>query len=1073
MSFKPCPSLETLHNCAIGNLSEAEADDVFEHLDACTNCEEAFTTIRVPQPIGQFCEENDFRKERECSDLVKQLTGESLVSPDARKREELSGQHIRDYQLIRQLGRGGMGTVYLARHTRLNKLVAIKLVPEHSHEDPTAVARFEREMQAVGLLDHPNVVGALDAGDAEGMYFLTMELVDGCNLSRFTRAKQLLQIADACEIVRQVADGMQYAHKQGLIHRDIKPSNLMLARDQDGAPSVKILDLGLATMPEAGDNITSLTDENFLVGTLEYMAPEQCDDSEGLDHRADIYSLGVTLYRLLTGTVPFHGPEFRKPARRLFALTSQDAPGIVTRRDDLPELLTDLVDRMLSRDPAARPQSMTEVADVLSQFSTDANLAELLTDVPEAAGDDEQTLQSDSLFLSPSMADTSPTAIRTVVEWKAAQPVANSESSGGSGSNRFRWLAFAAAIPMAILAAVIWIKTDEGYIRIEHDEEIEPTLEFFRDGEPVEGFQVTQGKREISFRTGQYEVRFASDTDDNIQIKNNRFYLKRNGRQIVRIERVTEARKSLTNADTAAAATNTPGWRWDKPVHLGGEVNSEWKDDQPTLSADGLSMIFGSYCIPRFAGEGDRDLWMTTRVDLNSPWKPVSNLGAVINSPMKETHPSFHSETGFLAFASNRRGGVGAVDLWYSTRDPQSNMWTRPVNMGPNANSKSTDDNPEISSDGLTLYFASKREGGAGGNDLWLCRRDSISDRWKLAERLPEPINSAYQDSEPALSRDQRTLVLTSDRPGGAGGRDLWAATRSDVTALWGAPFNLGPAINTPDDEAHATFLPDGKSLVFASTREGGLGGTDLWTARRIDDATAPSSPSTVNDGLVAMWLFDELKSGNVRDSSGNALHGKLHNTVADTAWGSGSPILGSGQALRLLAASHVVTVPHDSRLDFSDQISVSMWFRGTRLPESKSERIISKASKTDGYSLSILGAGSNNPGQMIFNTMKLDAEGSGARSGTRVFDGEWHHIAGTFDGTELKIYIDGQLEDSRKPGHRIGANTKPLRIGSDASTNLAADVDDVCIYDRALLASEVVALTRASPEAKSTATEE
>ena len=848
MSVPSCPSLELLRDCAIGNLPDREADEVLDHLDTCTKCEQFFSAIRVPDAIRSFNEQDDFRREPECSRLVDLLSGDSPSLPLDRTDQDLSGSQIRDYQLIRQLGRGGMGTVYLARHKRLNKLVAIKLVPEHSHEDPTAVARFEREMQAVGLLDHRNVVGALDAGDTDGMYFLTMELIDGIDLSRLTRGKKQLSIPDVCEIACQVANGMQYAHDQGLIHRDIKPSNLMLAREPEGI-SVKILDLGLATMPETSDSVTSLTDQQFLLGTLEYMAPEQCDSPKDLDYRADIYSLGVTLYRLLTGSVPFSGPDYRKPARRLFALTNLDAPRISTHRNDLPEPLKQLVDSMLARDPAARPQSMKDVAAILSQFSEGADLAELLVPLPALDGNDEQTVRSDSSQASPSLVDTSPTAARTAIQWKAEsnstdQRSAVSKVSDHSGRRRTGLVALAAAIPAILLASVFWITTDVGRIRVESADGIELTLEVLRDGEPIEGFQVTQTQQETTFGTGLYVFRLPRGTDDSIRIRDHSFYLKRNGRKVVKIERIPDAQQPPLDVAGTAASTNPLGWHWNEPVHLGKEINSEWKDDQPTMSTDGLTMIFGSYCTPRFSGEGDRDLWITTRDDVNSPWKDVANIGSVINSSMKEMHPSLHSESDFLAFASNRGGGVGDVDLWYSIRDPESEEWSRPINMGPKVNSANADSHPEISSDGLTLYFTSTRHGAAGKQDIWMCQRDTIDDPWKAAERLLKPINTAFIDSDPALSGDQLTLLFTSDRPGGFGGKDLWASTRSTAAAPWDAPFNLGPAINTPNDEAHAAFFPDGKSVVFSSTRDGGLGETDLWRAQRVAEAIAESTPA-------------------------------------------------------------------------------------------------------------------------------------------------------------------------------------------------------------------------------------
>lgn len=888
MELKSCPSPETLRRCAVGRLSNHEADSVLDHLDDCVTCEEFLATVEVPHPIGVFNEKNDYRKEPECTNFVKLLSGESPATPERpKKHDDLSGRRIRDYQLIRQLGRGGMGTVYLARHTRLNKLVALKLVPDHSQEDPSAVTRFEREMQAVGLFEHPNVVGALDAGDVDGLYFLTMELVDGIDLSRYTKAKRQLRTADACEVVRQTAEGMQYAHDQGLIHRDLKPSNLMLGREPDGSVRAKVLDLGLALMPES-ENDTAITDPTLLLGTLEYMSPEQAGETTGITHLADIYSLGATLYRLLTGTTPFNGPQYRNPARRLLALTVDDAPSIRTQRDDLPAELATLVDCMLSRNSDQRPQRMSDVAATLLPFCSGHCLPDLLVDVPASNGNETPTVPSDLQQQAIALNDTSPTAAGTIVEARgrasrsdALIPVGSKSLTDGSGGNSRHkgWLLFAVALPLVILGGVIWLMTDQGSVRVEHDDDVELTLQVLKDGAAYGVFRLDQHADSVTYRTGQYEFRIPREVGDQIRIENASFYLERNAQQVVKITRVkdrddtvsapekrtktvtTETNGSMPNLDSKRPSVH----RWTTPVNLSESINSEWNDDQATISADGLTMIFGSYCIPRFAGEGDRDLWMTTRPDTASPWEAVSNLGSIINTSMKESHPSFHSPSGLLAFASNRQGGLGEADLWYSMRSPNGHSWSRPINMGPKANSKFIDDNPEISSDGLTLVFSSTRD-SAGSKNLWQCKRSEIDDRWGQANMFSGTVNSSHNDGEPALSANQLTLLFTSNRPGGYGGQDLWMCTRPTRNRKWTSPVNLGETINTSADETHAAFLPDGKSLIFASTRDGGLGGTDLYYTQRIS-WTAPNPTPHGKAPAVAKSPFDVQQAGDFQRS--------------------------------------------------------------------------------------------------------------------------------------------------------------------------------------------------------------
>jgi hypothetical protein len=253
--------------------------------------------------------------------------------------------------------------VYKARHTLLNRLVALKVLAADRTNQPQVLARFLHEMEAVGALHHPNVVGAIDAGVALGKHYLVMELVDGVDLARLVSARGPLPVADACELIRQAALGLEHASQKGLVHRDIKPSNLML--DRDGC--VKLLDLGLALLsPSArGDPDPDLTDPGQFMGTAAYMAPEQACDPHAADIRSDIYSLGCAFYFLLSGSPPF-------PCKTLYeTLKSQQsaqARPLDQVRAEVPAELAAVVARMLAKDPAHRFQTPAEVAQALVPF---------------------------------------------------------------------------------------------------------------------------------------------------------------------------------------------------------------------------------------------------------------------------------------------------------------------------------------------------------------------------------------------------------------------------------------------------------------------------------------------------------------------------------------------------------------------------------------------------------------------------------------------------------------------------------------------------------------------------------
>lgn len=274
------------------------------------------------------------------------------------------------YEVLERLGEGGIGVVYKARHLRLQRLVAIKLLRAERSSDALADVRFRREIQVIGQLQHPNIVSATDAGEVNGAHFLVMELLEGQDLHQLVRARGPLPIYEACGLIRQAAFGLQHAHEQGLIHRDIKPSNLMLTKQG----VVKILDLGLARLNPTMDELATTqelgdaTVSGVIVGTIDYMAPEQFKDRHKIDGRADLYSLGCTLYFLLTGRAPFRDAG-SSLLQRLAAHDSQPIPSVRQIRSDSPPALDQLMLRLLAKLPADRCASAAAVAAELESLT--------------------------------------------------------------------------------------------------------------------------------------------------------------------------------------------------------------------------------------------------------------------------------------------------------------------------------------------------------------------------------------------------------------------------------------------------------------------------------------------------------------------------------------------------------------------------------------------------------------------------------------------------------------------------------------------------------------------------------
>ena len=275
------------------------------------------------------------------------------------RRGKHRGFVLGKFRLLRLLGAGGMSSVYLAENPTLKKQVAIKILPLKRVDQSSFLARFEREARTAFQLSHQNIARAFDLEQAGGIHFIVMEHVDGVDLHARVKQEGPLDLREAVDSVRQAALGLHYAHEEGLVHRDIKPANLML--DRKG--NIKILDLGLA-LADDDDRAASLTREHDekVLGTADYLAPEQATDSHVADRRSDIYALGCTLFYLLVGRAPF---AKGKVAERIRAHIKEPPPNILDERPDVPPPIAELYFRMMEKHPDARPQTAQEVADAL------------------------------------------------------------------------------------------------------------------------------------------------------------------------------------------------------------------------------------------------------------------------------------------------------------------------------------------------------------------------------------------------------------------------------------------------------------------------------------------------------------------------------------------------------------------------------------------------------------------------------------------------------------------------------------------------------------------------------------
>ncbi|MAT13409.1 MAG: hypothetical protein CMM02_20610 [Rhodopirellula sp.] len=422
----------------------------------------------------------DLRKEQQPIDgetLAAVLVEDGIITSyqaERLNREQPKNLRYGNYQIQSILGKGGMGTVYKARHLTMKHDVAIKVISQKKDDETNSrFKRFQREVLAAGKLSHNNIVSALDAGEENGKFFLVMELVQGDDLGKISKCEGELPVDEVINYMSQTAVGLKYAHDEGIVHRDIKPHNLLLSSDG----TIKILDLGLVSLQRSEDSLEdSLTGQNQIIGTVDYMSPEQAKDVHSVDARADIYSLGCTMFRLLTGTVPYPGTT---TISRLLAHRDNPIPSLHDHLSDIPELLARIFRRMVAKEPEDRYQTMNEVIEA---FET-CRLANVTT-IPVIQTDDPSitTVEEFSLDLEKDEISTvevereeldsiNATAPPLPTKVKAAPKIASmnvSDQLPGSrrtGKSNY-FLTFLALIILTGAAGAGWYMSRPGYIEV-------------------------------------------------------------------------------------------------------------------------------------------------------------------------------------------------------------------------------------------------------------------------------------------------------------------------------------------------------------------------------------------------------------------------------------------------------------------------------------------------------------------------------------------------------------------------------------------------------------------------------
>jgi formylglycine-generating enzyme required for sulfatase activity len=367
MNACQCLHPDRLRDYLLGHLDAVAEQDVDEHLETCPSCLSALNLadaeVHAPFAGLRHAVADSTDDEPALRSLVLRAKALSGERPHGNgRREALEGRMLGNYQLHELIGAGGMGQVFRAEHSRLRRVVAVKLLAPEWFRSEAARARFRREVETMARLRSPHIVAAHDAGESDGRDYLVMEYVAGRNLADVVREKGPLPVEQALDYLLQAARGLRDAHAAGIVHRDVKPANLLV----DSAGVVKVLDLGLARVEERAAGATELTGPHAVMGTAAYMAPEQAVDTRQADGRADVYSLGCTLFYLLTGKPPHAG---NTPMEVLIAHREQPMPSLLTARPDCPPAVAALFRAMTARKPESRP-GMEEIIVRLERLMT-------------------------------------------------------------------------------------------------------------------------------------------------------------------------------------------------------------------------------------------------------------------------------------------------------------------------------------------------------------------------------------------------------------------------------------------------------------------------------------------------------------------------------------------------------------------------------------------------------------------------------------------------------------------------------------------------------------------------------
>ncbi len=493
---------------------------LLSHLDGCPDCCKIVAALSGDDFLHRLRQAHSRSSTpapaQSLSDVAQAAQSPAGSIPIANLPPELAANQ--QYEILREFGRGGMGVVYLAKNKLMDRLEVLKVVNKTLLDRPGSVERFLREIRSAAKLSHPNIVGAYSAVQAGDLLAFAMEYVEGEDLAKLVKSQGPLPVMHACYYVQQAALGLQHAHEKQMVHRDIKPQNLILAR-AGKKHFVKILDFGLAKATREKAEETGLTGEGAMLGTPDYVAPEQTLDAARADIRADIYSLGCTLYYLLSGAPPFKG---RSLFEILQAHHSSEARPLNLGRPEVPEELAALVRRMMAKDPAKRYQTPAEVVQALGKFNKPGSKsapakpsleASMITEGKTARSLPPALPVREAVKTAPARPEIEPVAAEPRKSHPTRKPAAPTVKPSATG----KWLLGAGVGAGVLLLALLgmWaggvfkVRTPDGILVLEVNE---PNPEVLVDGAKATLTWDHGGKKaEIRVKPGTHRVEVSKD----------------------------------------------------------------------------------------------------------------------------------------------------------------------------------------------------------------------------------------------------------------------------------------------------------------------------------------------------------------------------------------------------------------------------------------------------------------------------------------------------------------------------------------------------------------------------------